>query len=128
MTLQSNIDLATIRAGVPRIMGYFFVSGANITVKQDVVIVGMLRADNICFRNSGGCGGIGTGGKIPGFFQASFFDQRKIPNELPAPYEVPGQLSGGRWQVTPVPQFWIECRRGLSDTLPPTPSGICGYQ
>ena len=128
MALQSNIDLATIRAGVPRIMGYFFVSGANITVKQDVVIAGMLRADNICFRNSGGCGGVGGGGKIPGFFQASFFDQRKIPNELPAPFEVPGQLSGGRWQVTPVPPFWIECRRGPSDTLPPTPSGICGYQ
>jgi hypothetical protein len=123
-----NINLAMNRPNVNRIMGYFFVTGANITVKQDVVIAGMLRADNICFRNSAGCGGIGGGGKIPGFFQASFLDQRKIPHELPAPPEAPLQRSGGRWQVTSVPQFWIECRRGSTDTLPPTPSGICGYQ
>jgi len=131
-----NIDLATINPNVSRIMGYFFASGASIRVKQDVVISGMLRADSICFRNSSGCsGGVGGGGNVPGFFQASFSDPqkvssdpRRIPNELPAPYEVPSQNSGGRWQVTSVPQFWIECRRGPTDTLPPTPSGVCGYQ
>lgn len=125
----SNIDLATIKTDVARILGYFFVSGGNIRVGRDVKVTGLLRADNICFRNSSGCGSaVPGGGNVPGFFQASFFDQRKIPNELPAPYEVPGQLSGGRWQVSSVPQFWIECRRGPTDTLPPTPSGICGYQ
>lgn len=129
MTENANIDLAFNRAGVERVMGYYFASGANIRVWRDANIIGMLRADTICFRNSSGCsGGVPGGGKVPGFFQASFLDHRDIPQELPAPYEVPGQPSGGRWQVTSVPQFWIECRRGPSETLPPTPSGICGYQ
>jgi Tfp pilus assembly protein PilX len=127
-TMTTNgVMLATVRNNVSRIFGYFWAMG-NIGVQRDVNVVGMLRGSNVCFRNSSGCGGIGGGGSIPGFFQASFLDHRKIPNELAAPYEVPGQLSGGRWQVTSVPQFWIECRRGPVDTLPPTPSGICGYQ
>ena len=109
---QNNIDLATIQAG--RVAGSWAISGRSggIAVRRDVkVVAGMLRADNVCFRNSRGCGGIGSGGKIPGFFQASFFDHRKIPNELPAPYEVPGQLSGGRWQVT--------LRAPVLDRVPP---------
>jgi len=128
----SNIDLATINSNVSRIMGYFFASAngsgtAKVTVGRDVKVIGMLRGDNVCFSNLSGCSGANTSGSIPGFFQASFLDPRKTPNELPAPYEVPSLLSGGRWQVTSVPQFWIECRRGPADTLPSTPSGICGY-
>lgn len=127
-TMTTNgVMLATLQNDVRRIFGYFWAMG-DIGIRRDVNVVGMLRGSNVCFRNSSGCGGIGGGGNIPGFFQASFLDHRKIPNELPAPPEVAGQVSGGRWQVTSVPQFWIECRRGPSDTLPPTPSGICGYQ
>jgi hypothetical protein len=127
-TMTTNgIMLATLQDNVRRIFGYYWSMG-NIGVARGVNLVGMLRGSNVCFRNSGGCGGIGGSGNIPGFFQASFLDHRKIPNELAAPYEAPGQLSGGRWQVTSVPQFWIECRRGPADTLPATPSGICGYQ
>jgi|GEM_PF-3130670 len=126
------IDLATIKPGVSRIMGYFFASAngsgtAKVAVGRDVKVIGVLRGDNVCFSNLSGCSGVNTSGGIPGFFQASFLDPRKTPNELPAPYEVPSQLSGGRWQVISVPQFWKECRRGPADTLPATPSGICGY-
>jgi hypothetical protein len=127
-TMTTNsVMLATLQNDVRRIFGYFWAMG-GIGVRRDVNVVGILRGSNVCFRNSSGCGGIGGGGNIPGFFQAGFLDHRKIPNELAAPWEVPGQLSGGRWQVASVPQFWIECRRGPTDTLPPTPSGICGYQ
>jgi hypothetical protein len=127
-----NIDLATIKPNVSRIMGYFFASAngsgtAKVAVGRDVKVIGVLRGDNVCFSNLSGCSGVNTSSGIPGFFQASFLDPRKTPNELPAPYEVPSQLSGGRWQVTSVPQFWKECRRGPADTLPATPSGICGY-
>jgi hypothetical protein len=130
MTDSGNIDLAFSSSSIVSriIMGYFFASGGNIRVWRDVNIAGMLRADSICFRNSSGCsGGVPPGGKGPGFFQASFLDARQIPNELPASYELPTKPSGGRWQVTSVPQFWIECRRGPSGTLPATPSGICPY-
>jgi len=112
------------------VFGYYWTE-ANIKVGRDVNVIGMLRGSTVCFRNSTGCGGVAGGGGIPGFFQASFFDQRKIPNELAAPYEVPGQVSGGRWQVTSVPQFWIECRRPLTDPPPsspsPLPQGPCSY-
>lgn len=123
----NSVMLATLQNDVRRIFGYFWAMG-GIGIRRDVNVVGILRGSNVCFRNSTGCGGIGGGGNIPGFFQASFFDQRMIPNELAAPYEVPSQLSGGRWQVTSVPQFWIECRRGPGAVLPTTPSNICGYQ
>jgi Tfp pilus assembly protein PilX len=123
----NGIMLATLQNDVRHIFGYYWAMG-NIGVRRDVNVIGMLRGSNVCFRNSAGCGGIGGGGNIPGFFQASFLDQRKIPNELAAPWEVAGQPSGGRWHVTSVPQFWLECRRGPADTLPNTPSGICGYQ
>ena len=123
----NGVMLATNRNNVSHIFGYYWAMG-NIGVQRDVNVIGMLRGSNVCFRNSGSCGGIGGGGSIPGFFQASFQDQRKIPNELASPYEVPAQISGGRWQVAPVPQFWLECRRGPADALPLTPSGICGYQ
>ena len=123
----SDVMLATLRTDVKHIFGFYWAMG-NIGVRQDVNVVGMLRGSNVCFRNSTGCGGMGGAGNVPGFFQANFFDHRKIPNELAAPYEVPGQPSGARWQVSSVPQFWIECRRGPTDTLPTTPSGICGYQ
>jgi len=122
-----DVMLATLQTDVKHIFGFYWAMG-NIGVRRDVNVIGMLRGSNVCFRNSTGCGGMAGGGNVPGFFQASFLDQRKIPNELPAPYEVPGQLSGGRWQVSSVPGFWIECRRGPTDALPPTPSGICGYQ
>jgi len=112
------------------VFGYYWTE-ANIKVGRDVNVIGMLRGSTVCFRNSTGCGGVAGGGGIPGFFQASFFDQRKIPNELAAPYEVPGQVSGGRWQVTSVPQFWIECRRPLENPPPtapsPLPKGPCSY-
>jgi hypothetical protein len=120
----NGIDLTMNQENVKRIFGYFFAMG-NIRVRRDVNVVGMLRGSNICFMNA--CGvPVGNGATIPGFFQASFLDHRKIPNELAAPYEVPGRLSGGRWQVTSVPQFWIECRPSPSGALPPTP-GICRY-
>jgi Tfp pilus assembly protein PilX len=126
----NGIDLAPNNPNVGRIMGYFFSEG-NITVRRNVNVVGMLRAVNICFRNSAGCGGVGGGGTIPGFFQASFADTRAIPPELPAPYEVLGTVSGARWLFGSVPQFFMECRlpigQGIAN-LPLTPTGICGYQ
>jgi len=126
----NGFDLAPSHANVNRIMGYFFAMG-NITVRSSVKVVGLLRATNICFRSSAGCGGVGGGGSVPGFFQASFADARAIPPELPAPYEVPGTVSGARWLFGSVPQFFMECRlpigQGIAN-LPLTPTGICGYQ
>ena len=79
MTLQSNIDLATIRPGLSRIMGYFFVAGANITVKQDVVIAGMLRAGQHLLSQHRGLWRRRHRGK----------DSRLLPGELLRPAEDP---------------------------------------
>jgi Tfp pilus assembly protein PilX len=123
-----DVDLANTVATdvVNRFMGYVYSEG---TIKNQFLtnLVGSLRAQQFCFNNStgtSGCGGVGSPGGNPRFYQASFQDPRKIPAELPAS----SGDSGDRWLVNIVPRFWIECRRGPGDTLPTTPTGTCQYQ
>jgi Tfp pilus assembly protein PilX len=110
---------------VERFMAYVFTEG-RIRAWRQTNIVGSLRARQICFNNhsSVGCLGVGFGAGNPRFYQASFVDLRKIPEELPAS----SGASGDRWLVNVVPRFWMVCRRGPGDTLPTTPTGTCQYQ
>jgi Tfp pilus assembly protein PilX len=110
---------------VERFMAYVFAEG-RIRAWRQTNIVGSLRARQICFNNHSavGCLGVGFGSGNPRFYQASFVDLRKIPEELPAS----SGASGDRWLVNVVPRFWMVCRRGPGDTLPTTPTGTCQYQ
>jgi Tfp pilus assembly protein PilX len=124
----AEVDIANNLSAQPvnRFMGYVFSEGA---VKTQYIsnLVGSLRAQQFCFNNStstSGCGGVTGAGGNPRFYQVSFQDLRKIPEELPAS----SGDTGNRWLVDIVPRFWIECRRGPGDVLPTTPTGTCQYQ
>jgi hypothetical protein len=123
-----NTNIANSNTGsdlVERFMAYVF-SENRIRAWRQTYIVGSLRAQQFCFRNhsANGCGGNGSGAGIPGFYQASFQDPRKIPEGLPAS----SGDSGDRYLVNVVPRFWMVCRRGPGDALPTTPTGTCQYQ
>jgi Tfp pilus assembly protein PilX len=109
---------------VDRFMAYVYTE-ADISVQKRSNLIGSLRAQQFCFNNAsaGSCSVSGANGN-PRFYQASFTDLRKIPAEVPAS----SGDSGNRWLVDVVPRFWIECRRGPGDVLPPTPTGTCQYQ
>jgi hypothetical protein len=122
---DSQIDIAR-NGNLNRVMAFIFANQALVTSQRSVNIVGALAAKNtLCFNGAaaGSCSVPGGGGP-PQFFQANMYD----PRNLPAALFAPSGLSGERWQVTPVPRFWLECRVGPTDTLPTTPSGICSYQ
>jgi len=109
---------------VDRFMAYVYTE-RDISVRKQSNLIGSLRAQQLCFNNasSGNCSVGGANGN-PRFYQASFIDLRKIPAEVPSS----SGDSGNRWLVDVVPRFWIECRRGPGDVLPPTPTGTCQYQ
>jgi hypothetical protein len=109
---------------VDRFMAYVYTE-RDITVRKQSNLIGSLRAQQFCFNNASAANcSVGNANGNPRFYQASFIDLRKIPAEVPAS----SGDSGNRWLVDVVPRFWIECRRGPGDVLPPTPTGTCQYQ
>lgn len=93
----------------------------KIYLRRDTKVIGSLRGDYICFRNSSSAAcTVGGGGQDPSVYQVTPWDLRKIPEELPG-----GGASGDRWRVDGVPRFYLVCRPGA---LPTTPTGTCGYQ
>jgi Tfp pilus assembly protein PilX len=118
---QPAVSIGLVNSNVNTLMAYVW-SNHQISVQRDTKVIGSLRGDYICFRNSSQnpCT-VGGGGQEPQVYQGTPWDLRKIPEELPG-----GGTSGDRWRVDSVPRFYLVCRPG--GTLPTTPTGACGYQ
>jgi Tfp pilus assembly protein PilX len=114
------VNIGVANNNVNTVMAHVW-SNHQISLQRDVKIIGSLRGDYICFRNASQnpCG-VGGGGEEPAVYQATPWDLRKIPEELPG-----GGASGDRWRVDGMPRFYLVCRPGA---LPTTPTGTCGYQ
>ena len=114
------VNIGVANNNVNTVMAHVW-SNHQISLQRDVKIIGSLRGDYICFRNASQnpCG-VGGGGQEPRVYQATPWDLRKIPEELPG-----GGASGDRWRVDGVPRFYLVCRPGA---LPTTPTAACGYQ
>jgi hypothetical protein len=118
---DNPVNIAVANNFVNTIMAHVW-SNHQISLQRDVKVIGSLRGDYICFRNSSlnPCS-VGGGGTEPSVYQATPWDLRKIPEELPG-----GGVSGDRWRIDSVPRFYLVCRPG--GVLPTTPTGACGYQ
>ncbi len=128
VTTTGSVNIANtgnaVNDVVDRFMAYVYTE-RDISVRKQSNLIGSLRAQQFCFNSAlaANCT-VGNANGNPRFYQASFIDLRKIPAEVPAS----SGDSGNRWLVDVVPRFWIECRRGPGDVLPPTPTGTCQYQ
>jgi hypothetical protein len=117
------VSIGMVNPSVNTLMAYVWSEyPAAISLQRDTKVIGSLRGDYICFRNSSSAAcTVGGGGVEPSVYQATPWDLRRIPEELPG-----GGASGDRWRVDSVPRFYLVCRPG--GTLPTTPTGACGYQ
>ncbi len=113
-------QIGLFNGSVNTVMAYIW-SNMVISTRRDTNVIGSLRGDALCFHSAATppCA-VAGGGNDPQVFQATPFDLRKIPEELPG-----GGASGDRWRIDSVPRFYLVCRPG---TLPATPTGTCGYQ
>jgi len=118
---DAAVTIGISNPNVNTLMAYVW-SNHQISLQRDTKVIGSLRGDYVCFRNSSSppaCT-VGGGGQEPSVYQATPWDLRMIPEELPG-----GGASGDRWRVDGVPRFYLVCRPGA---LPTTPTGTCGYQ
>jgi hypothetical protein len=113
----NRMEIGKSNANIDRVMGLFYTSADFYSEKQ-TNIVGTITAHRFCFAG-GGCP-LSAGGNVPSFFQVPD-DMRRLPSEL-------FHGSGAAWTVSPVARFWLECRGDASPVVPPTVSGVCGYQ
>jgi hypothetical protein len=117
----NTVNIGIANPSVNTLMAHVW-SNSRIYLQRDTKVIGSLRGDYVCFRNSSSAAcSVGGGGQEPRVYQATPWDLRKIPEELPG-----GGASGDRWRVDSVPRFYLVCRPG--GTLPTTPTGACGYQ
>ena len=118
----TTVSIGVANTNVNTVMAHVW-SNYRIVLQRDTKVIGSLRADYICFRNSSSSAAcsVGGGGTEPSVYQVTPWDLRKIPEELPG-----GGASGDRWRIDTVPRFYLVCRPG--GTLPTTPTGACGYQ
>ena len=114
------VDIGIANNNVNTVMAYVW-TDQFMRIQRDTRIIGSLRGNHLCFQNANlaPCTTPG-GGSTPNVLQATAWDLRKIPEELPG-----GGASGDRWRVDSVPRFWMVCRPGA---VPSTPTANCGYQ
>jgi Tfp pilus assembly protein PilX len=114
------VDIGMANNNVNTVMAYVW-TDQYMSIRRDTNFIGSLRGNHLCFSNASAapCSTPG-GGPDPYVFQATAWDLRKIPEELPG-----GGASGDRWRVDSVPRFWMVCRPGA---VPSTPTANCGYQ
>lgn len=116
----NQVNIGTFNPNVKTVMAHVW-ADHQIFLQRDTKVIGSLRGDYVCFKNSSSAAcSVGGGGQDPSVYQVTPWDLRKIPEELPG-----GGASGDRWRVDSVPRFYLVCRPGA---LPTTPTGTCGYQ
>jgi hypothetical protein len=116
----NQVNIGMFNPNVKTVMAHVW-ADHQIYLNRDTKVIGSLRGDYVCFRNSSSAAcSVGGGGQEPSVYQATPWDLRKIPEELPG-----GGASGDRWRVDSAPRFYLVCRPGA---LPTTPTGTCGYQ
>ncbi len=115
----NTVEIGIANANVDTVMAYVW-TDQFLSIQRDAKVIGSLRANHLCFKNSSTAPCSVSGGSDPAVYQATPIDLRKIPEELPG-----GGASGDRWRIGSLPRFWMVCRPG---TLPSTPTGNCGYQ
>lgn len=114
------VDIGVANNNVNTVMAYVW-TDQYMSIQRDTKIIGSLRGNHLCFQNASAapCSTLG-GPSDPSVYQATAWDLRKIPEELPG-----GGASGDRWRIDSVPRFWMVCRPGA---VPSTPTANCGYQ
>jgi Tfp pilus assembly protein PilX len=114
------VDFGMVNPSVNTVMAYVW-TDQYMSIQRDTDIIGSLRANHLCFQGASAAPcSTGGAGPDPYVFQATAWDLRRIPEELPG-----GGASGDRWRVDSVPRFWMVCRPGAVSS---TPTANCGYQ
>jgi hypothetical protein len=115
-----TVDIGMTNDNVNTVMAYVW-TDQRMSIRRDTDIIGSLRANHLCFQGASAAPcSTGGAGPDPYVFQATAWDLRRIPEELPG-----GGASGDRWRVDSVPRFWMVCRPGAVSS---TPTANCGYQ